>query len=189
MLSFMVKKPLIANKFRAATALVAIAAVGSFASPVLAGAAPSGKSVSFSAQFSGKASLLIENSSVKISSVNGSGKSSLFGTSKVSGSGSAPKSSSSECDPFGGKGAITAGANKISFTVTQSSSQKGCANGYSGPVTVSFHGVAVATGGSGKGSGAAGSLKFSGTLHLGGTSGSQNGSFTVNLSGKLTVKS
>jgi hypothetical protein len=185
----MVKKPLIANKFRAATVLVAIAAVGSFASPVLAGAAPSGKSVSFSAQFSGKASLLIENSSVKISSVNGTGKSSLFGTSKVSGSGSAPKSSSSECDPFGGKGAITAGANKLSFKVTQSSSQKGCANGYSGPVTVTFHGVAVATGGSGKGNGAAGSLKFSGTLHLGGTSGSQNGSFTVNLSGKLTVKS
>jgi hypothetical protein len=46
----------------------------------------------------------------------------------------------------------------------------------------------VATGGNGKANGATGSLKFSGSLKLGGTSGSQDGSFTVTLSGTLTVK-
>ena len=56
---------------------------------VLAGATPSAKTVSFSAKFSGKASMLIENSKVTISSITGSGTNSLFGTSKVSGSGSA----------------------------------------------------------------------------------------------------
>jgi hypothetical protein len=55
-------------------------------------------------------------------------------------------------------------------------------------VTVTFRGVAVATGGVGAASGASGSLKFKGTLKLGGTSGSQDGSFTVALSGTLTVK-
>ena len=55
-------------------------------------------------------------------------------------------------------------------------------------MTVTFHGVAVAIGGHGVANGASGSLKFSGKLKLGGTSGSQDGSFTVTLSGTLTVK-
>ena len=110
----------------------------------------------------------------------------LFGASKVSGSGSA--AASQQCDPFGGKGSIAGGANKIMFTVIRSSSQQGCANGDSGPVTVTFHGVAKAIGGLGAAKGASGSLKFKGTLKLGGTSGSQNGSFTVTLSGTLSVK-
>jgi len=116
-------------------------------------------------------------------------KHSLFGASKASGNGSAPKGSSSLCDPFGGKGSITGGANKITFVVIKSGSQQGCSSGESGAVTITFHGVAKASGGSGKGNGATGSLKFKGTLHLGGTSGTQSGNFTVSLSGKLTVKS
>lgn len=144
------------------------------------------KTVAFSSKYTGKASLLIDNGKVTISSITGSGNNSLFGSSKVAGSGAA--SASAECDPFGGKGSIIGGSNKISFTVTESSAQQGCANGESGPVTVTFHGVAVATGGSGKASGASGSLKFSGTLKLGGTSGSQSGSFKVTLNGHLKVK-
>jgi len=182
-------------------ALVALVAVGLFGGPALSAAAASAKTiasptspaaltkvetVAFSSSYSGKASLLINNGKATIPSITGSGKNSLFGASKVSGSGSA--AASEQCDPFGGKGSIAAGANKIMFTVTQSSSQQGCANGESGPVTVTFHGVAVATGGKGKGNGAAGSLKFHGSLKLGGTSGSQDGSFTVTLSGTLTVK-
>ena len=143
--------------------------------------------MSFSATYSGKASLLIVNSKVTISSITGSGKNSLFGTSKVSGNGSA--AASAQCDPFGGKGNISGGSSKITFTVTESSAQQGCSNGESGPITVTFHGTAKATGGSGKANGAGGTLKFSGTLHLGGTSGSQTGNFKVSLSGKLTVKS
>ncbi|MGO8860822.1 MAG: hypothetical protein ACLP1E_06305 [Acidimicrobiales bacterium] len=165
--------------------LVAILSTGLLAGPVFS-AVPATKKVTFSSSYTGKASLLINNGQATISSVTGSGKNSLFGASKVSGSGSA--AASQQCDPFGGKGSIAGGANKILFTVTRSSSQQGCANGDSGPVTVTFHGVAMATGGVGAASGASGSLKFKGTLKLGGTSGSQDGSFTVTLSGTLSVK-
>ena len=157
--------------------LVALVSVGVFAGPAFS-AAPATKKVVFSSKYTGKASLLINNGQATISSVTGTGKNSLFGASKVSGSGSA--AASQQCDPFGGKGNIASGANKIMFTVTRSSSQQGCSNGESGPVT--------ATGGGGAASGASGSLKFKGTLKLGGTSGSQDGSFTVALSGTLTVK-
>lgn len=153
-----------------------------------AGAATASKAVTFSASYSGKATLLIDNSKVTIRSITGTGKNSLFGSSSVSGSGSAPKSGSSLCDPFGGSGTIAAGANKITFVVTQSSSQQGCSSAESGAVTIKFHGVTKATGGTGKAVGASGSLKFSGALNIGGTSGTQTGKFTVSLSGKLTVK-
>jgi hypothetical protein len=184
----MVKKPFLATKCKVLGALAIVAFVGLAASPGPAGAVTRSKTVSFSASFSGKASLLINNSTVTISSIAGSGKSSLFGSSKVAGNGSAPKSDSSLCDPFGGKGSISAGANKITFVVVKSSSQQGCSSGESGAVTIAFHGVTKATGGTGKANGASGSLKFKGSLKLGGTSGSQSGSFTVSLSGKLTVK-
>jgi len=170
-----------------AAALVALGTAGLFVTPALASVAA--KTVTFSAKYSGKASLLIDNNKVTISSIAGSGKNSLFGSSRVSGSGSAPKSGSSLCDPFGGKGSIVGGANKITFVVTQSSAQQGCSSGESGAVTITFHGTTKATGGSGKANGATGSLKFSGTLKLGGTAlGSKSGSFTVSLSGKLKVK-
>jgi hypothetical protein len=184
----MVKKPSLAIRCKVLGALAVVAVVSMTTSPGSAGAVTRSKTVSFSASFSGKASLLINNSTVTISSIAGSGKNSLFGSSKVAGNGSAPKSSSSLCDPFGGKGSISAGASKITFVVVRSSSQQGCSSGESGAVTISFHGVTKATGGTGKGNGATGSLKFKGSLKLGGTSGSESGSFTVSLSGKLTVK-
>jgi hypothetical protein len=185
----MLKKPSAALRYKILAALATLAVVGLTASPGPAGAATRSKTVSFSATYSGKASLLINNSTVTISSIAGSGKNSLFGSSKVAGNGSAPKSGSSLCDPFGGKGSISGGASKITFVVVTSSSQQGCSSGESGAVTITFHGVTKATGGAGKGSGASGSLKFKGSLKLGGTSGSQSGAFTVTLTGKLTVKS
>jgi hypothetical protein len=173
------------NKHIPSVVLVALLCVGLSAGPAFS-AAPTTKKITFSSKYTGKASLLINNGQATISSVTGLGKNSLFGASKVNGSGSAE--ASQQCDPFGGKGSIAGGASKIMFTVTRSSSQQGCANSESGPVTVTFSGVAVATGGVGAASGASGSLKFKGTLKLGGTSGSQDGSFTVALSGTLTVK-
>jgi len=83
---------------------------------------------------------------------------------------------------------VTLWYQSYSWLVTRSSSQQGCANGDGGPLTVTFCGVAVAIGGNGVANGASGSLKFNGKLKLGGTSGSQNGSFTVPLTGTLTVK-
>ncbi len=175
------------KKYVPGVVLAALVSVGLFTGPAFSATPATTKNVTFSSNYSGKASLLINNGKATISSITGSGKNSLFGPSEVSGNGSA--AASQQCDPFGGKGFIAGGSNKIMFTVTQSSSQQGCANGESGPVTVTFHGVAVATGGKGKANGAAGSLKFHGSLKLGGTSGSQDGSFTVTLSGTLRVKS
>ena len=143
------------------------------------------KTVSFIGHYKGDASLLINNGSVTISSVAGKGTGTLFGASTVLGKGSA--SSTAQCDPFTGTGSISGASGKLDLRVTESKSS-GCSSGQSGPVTVTFHGVAVVTGGSGSAKGASGNLKFNGTLKLENTSGSQNGPYTVTLSGELTVK-
>ena len=152
----------------------------------LASPAMASPAVHFSGKYSGNASLLIDNGAVAIKSVTGKGTGTLVGASTIVGHGTA--SASAQCDPFTGTGSITGPGAKISLSVAKSSSS-GCSSGESGPVTVTFTGVAVATGGSGKASGAKGSLKFRGTLKLGGTSGSQDGHYTVSLIGDLTVKS
>lgn len=148
--------------------------------------AAAGRTVAFSGHYSGTVALLIDNGSVTISSVRGTGTGTLVGASSVLGSGTA--TSSSQCnDPFTGTGTITGPKAKIDLTVVQSKST-GCSSGTSGPVTVTFNGVAKVTGGSGAAAGASGSLKFHGSTKLGGTSGSQDGPYTVTLTGKLTVK-
>jgi hypothetical protein len=143
------------------------------------------KKVPFKGTYRGTASLLIDNSSVSIPTVTGTGTATLVGKSTVSGQGSA--SASAQCDPFTGKGAIAGAGGKLELSVTKSKST-GCSSGTSGPVTVSFHGVAVVLGGTGSAKGASGNLKFSGKLALKGTSGSQNGPYTVTLTGTLSLK-
>jgi hypothetical protein len=143
------------------------------------------KTVHFVGRYHGTAALLIDNGAVTITSVTGTGTGTLLGNSTVEGKGSA--SASAQCDPFTGKGKLSSSSGKINMSVTESKSS-GCSNGESGPVTVTFSGVAVVTGGSGAAIGAAGTMKFSGTLKLLGTTGSENGSYTVTLNGKLTVK-
>jgi hypothetical protein len=143
------------------------------------------KVVPFSGHYKGKAALLINNGAVTISSVTGKGTGSLVGASTITGKGSG--ASTAQCDPFTGTGSIIGAAAKLSLHVVESKSS-GCSSGQSGPVTVTFTGLAVVTGGSGKAGGASGNLKFNGSLKLGGTSGSQNGSYTVALTGNLKIK-
>jgi len=140
--------------------------------------------VDFTGHYAGTASLLINNGVVTISSVHGKGTGTVVGNSSVTGMGSA--SASAQCDPFTGTGSIAGATAKILLTVVKTQSS-GCSSGESGPVTVTFSGVAKATGGTGKTKGASGTLKFSGTLKLANTSGSENGPFTVVLTGKLSV--
>jgi hypothetical protein len=174
--------------FGALAVLCVMAATGLFSAPAFAATAASTKTVSFSAKYSGKASLLINGSSVTIPSVTGkgTGTASIVGASTIKGSGSG--SASGECDPFGGTGKITGAGSVLNLVVSKSTS-KGCSSGESGPVTVSFSGVAVATGVSGRAKGAAGRLEYKGSLSLTNTTGTQSGSFSVTFSGKLTVKS
>ena len=129
----MLKKPRVALKCKILAALATLAVVGLAASPVPAGASTRSKTVSFTATYSGKASLLINNSTVTISSIAGSGKNSLFGSSKVAGNGSAPKSGSSLCDPFGGKGSISGGTSKITFVVAPRAPSRGAPAGRAAP--------------------------------------------------------
>lgn len=175
----------VAKGARALAVMLAVAAAGPFSGSAFASTPAGTKTIPFTGQYTGTASLLIDNGVVTISSIKGKGKGSLVGNSSVLGSGSA--SSSAQCDPFGGTGSIAGASSKINFSVAKSTSQ-GCSNGQSGPVTVTFSGVAKALGGTGNASGAQGSLKFKGSLKLANTSGHQSGSFSVTLSGKLTVK-
>jgi hypothetical protein len=186
---------------RASLALTAAGCAFLLASPAIASTAPTSaitakaasaartsfnfKTVVFSGHYHGDASLLINNGSVTISSVAGKGTGTILGASTVVGKGSS--SASAQCDPFTGKGSLTGSKGKIDLTVTESKSS-GCSSGESGPITVTFQGVAVATGGTGTASGATGSLNFKGKLSLANTSGTQNGPYTVTLSGKLKVK-
>lgn len=145
------------------------------------------RTVAFVGHYKGTAALLINNGTATISSVHGSGTgtASLVGKSTIRGSGRA--GASALCDPFSGKGAILGTGGTIRFAVANSTS-KGCSSGESGPVTVTFKGVAKAIGGTGKDKGASGSLVFAGTMKLGGTSGSQSGTFTVTLHGRLSFR-
>lgn len=161
-------------------------ALGIVATPAFGSVRAHAKTVAFVGHYTGTAALLINNGTATISSVTGKGTGTalLAGPSTISGNGSAQ--ASALCDPFGGKGAITGKVGTIHFVVSSSSAQ-GCSSGQSGPVKVTFKGVAKATGGTGKDKGAKGNLSFSGSMNLANTSGSQSGSFTVTLHGKLTV--
>ncbi len=176
-----------AGRRAALAGLVALSGTAILAGPALAaGRTPAAtKTVSFTGHYAGTASLLIDNGNVTISSVNGTGHGTLVGSSTVSGTGTA--SAAAQCDPFGGTGSISGAGTTIHFKVSSSTAQ-GCSSGETAPVTVTFHGTAKAVGGTGKAAGARGSLKFTGTLHLGGTSGSQTGAYTVKLTGTLSVK-
>ncbi len=177
-------------------ALAAVAAAGLAGGSAIAGASAAGaslpstraaavKALAFSGHYSGNVAVLIDNSRVTISSVTGKGSGTLVGPSTVSGKGSA--SASAQCDPFSGTGSIAGRTARIDFLVTSSTSQ-GCSSGESGPVTVTFKGIAKATGGTGRARGVSGSLVFKGSLKLGSTSGSQKGDFTVTVSGHLALK-
>lgn len=177
----------VTRRSRAFVGLAAVLGAVLLAQPTVAvaSAAAGTETVAFTGHYTGTASLLINNSKVTISAIHGKGSGTLVGASTVVGNGSG--SAAAQCDPFGGTGSISGAGAKIALTVTQSTTQ-GCSSGQSGPVTVTFKGVAKATGGTGKAKGAAGTLKFKGTLKLGNTSGSQNGPFSVTLTGRLTVK-
>ena len=67
------------KKYVPGVVLVALVSIGLFAGPAFPATPGNTKKVTFSSQYSGKASLLINNGQATISSVTGSGKNSLFG--------------------------------------------------------------------------------------------------------------
>jgi hypothetical protein len=152
------------------------------------------KKVKFSGKYSGKLGLLMVGTagstatSVKVTSITGTGTGTLLGHSTVSGTGSAP--AGSQTDPITGKGVLSGGGSKIMLSAITSKSY-GTAAGTATPTSVSVSGTAKVTGGTGKFKGATGNLTFKGSFNVQSNNAgtSESDAFTATLTGTLTVKS
>jgi hypothetical protein len=152
------------------------------------------KKVKFVGKYSGKLGLLMVGTaggnatSVKVTSIKGTGTGTLLGKSTVTGTGSAP--ATAQNDPITGKGVLSGGGSKIMLTAVTSKSE-GYAAGTTAPTSVTVSGVAKVTGGTGKYKGATGNLTFKGSFSVQSNNGgsSESDSFTATLTGTLTVKS
>lgn len=152
------------------------------------------KKVAFKSTIKGTLSILWSDSSVKASSVTGTGPATLLGSAKLTGSGMAPFSGQSQCEPISGKGVLTGAGSKLMLSVAASSSQAGqaCGADQSAPTVVTVSkGVAKVTGGTGKYKGVTGTLTYKAVFQIQSTTSgsSETDSFTATLTGTLSVKS
>jgi hypothetical protein len=152
------------------------------------------KKVKFSGTYKGKLGLLMVGTaggnatSVKVTSITGTGTGTLLGKSTVTGTGSAP--ATAQNDPITGKGVLSGGGSKIMLTAVTSKSE-GYAAGQTTPTSVTVSGVAKVTGGTGKYKGVSGNLTFKGSFSVQSNNGgsSESDAFTATLSGTLSIKS
>ncbi len=187
-----------ARKLLAAAALVgSVGLVAAGAGPaVTPPARPSGAPmalatphvIAFRATYHGTMSLLWSSSSVKVTSLVGTGSIPGVGASTLRGTGIS--SPSSTCDPFSGSGSITAAKGALVLRVVSSAKQSACASGSAAPTTVSVKGVATVLTGRGIYLAAKGNLAISGSFSIQSTAAGSKESdqFTATLVGKLTVK-
>jgi len=152
------------------TAIIAAAAVLPSYAPA-SGVAHAAKTVKFSGKYSGKTSVTVKGSAIKISSVSGSG-SGTDSLNKLTGSNGTGHTSGT-CGFFSGPASISGSGGSLTLSVNSSS--KGC--GESNVKSVS--GTAKVTGGSGKLKGAKGTLSFSGSYNK------SAGTFSVSISGTV----
>jgi hypothetical protein len=152
------------------------------------------RKVKFSGTYKGKLGLLMVGTagsnatSVKVTSITGTGTGSLLGKSTVTGTGSAP--ATAQNDAITGKGVLSGGGSKIMLTAVTSKSE-GYAAGTTTPTSVTVSGVAKVTSGTGKYKGVSGNLTFKGSFSVQSNNGgsSESDAFTATLSGTLTIKS
>jgi hypothetical protein len=151
------------------------------------------KKVKFVGHYTGKLGLLMVGTSgspatsVRVTSITGTGTGTLLGKSTVSGTGSAP--ATAQNDAITGKGALSGGGSKIMLTAVTSKSE-GYAAGEAAPTSVTVSGVAKVTGGTGKYKGATGNLTFKGSFSVqsNNAGSSESDAFTATITGTLTVK-
>ncbi len=186
-----------ASKLLAAAALVGsvglvAAAAGASVTPTSAHATPRAEAkphvIAFRATYHGTMSLLWSSSSVKVTSLVGTGTIPGVGASTLRGTGIS--SPSSTCDPFSGTGSITSAKGALVLRVVESAKQSACASGSAAPTTVTVKGVATVLTGRGIYLAAKGSLAISGSFSIQSTAAGSHESdqFTATLVGKLTVK-
>ena len=180
------------RKFGASAAIVAVMTFGVVSVAGAASVAPHAatshttKVISFTGNYSGTISLLINGSKITAKSVHGTGTATWLGKSTMTGSGAS--SATSQCDPMSGAGSLVGSGSKLAVTIQAKS--KGCAAGTSTPTKVTVTGtVKVTSASSGKFKGATGTLSYSGSFTLPSSSGSSTDKFTAKITGKLTVKS
>jgi hypothetical protein len=166
-------------RFSAPSAVAAIVVAAAVAAAVIPGYAPASpvahaaKTVKFSGKYSGRASVTVKGSAIKISSVSGSG-SGTDSLTKLTGSNGTGHTSGT-CGFFSGPASISGSGGSLTLAVKSSS--KGC--GESNVKSVS--GSATVSSGSGKLRGAKGTLSFSGSYNK------SSGSFSVTISGTLST--
>jgi hypothetical protein len=152
--------------------------------PKTASSATSG--VAFSGTYKGKMTMVWSDSGVKITNLTATGTGSTLGMNDMTGTGAAAPQN--QCDAFIGTGIFGGGGNTI--TVKVDPSAKACADGDAAPTGVTVVGNAVITGGTGKYSGASGTLKASGTFNIKSTDAgsSESAAFTLTITGNIVPK-
>ena len=131
-------------------------------------------SLNFVGKYAGKASTKVTNGNAAIVA-NGTGTGNLIGAGKIAGTGTAD-TTVQPCSPFTGTGTITAAKGAISFAVPTGAAGCGDEGGHVFTLKGTFT-VTAATGSLAK---AKGSLRFTGVYNR------DAGTFSINVSGKLT---
>lgn len=146
----------------------------------------SGGSVTFSGTYKGKMSVLWSDAGVQASSITGTGTGTVLGLDALSGSGSS--SPQNQCDSINGSGVLSGGGN--SLKVSFDSNAKGCAADGAAPTTVTITGTASITGGTGKYTGATGTLKVAGSFAIKSNQAGfgETTALTLTLTGNITTK-
>ncbi len=185
-------KLLVAVALAGTVGLVAAGAGAAVTTPTRSSAQPGAlakpKVVAFRATYHGTMSLLWSSSSVKVTSLVGTGAAPGVGTTTLKGTG--VSSPSGSCDPFSGAATITGAKGGLVLKVVSSAKQSACAAGTAAPTTVTVRGVATVVNGQGVYLAAKGSLAISGSFSIQSTAAGSKESdqFTATLVGKLTVK-
>jgi hypothetical protein len=144
--------------------------------------------VSFRGTYRGTIAMLWAASSVKATSVHGTGTGTLLGRSVMNGTGTA--ATTSNCDPLSGNGYLVGSGSKLLIRVVSSSQTQACAASDAAPTNVTVKGVARVLGGVGKFKGATGTLKFQGSFQIkSNKAGSrESDAFRAALSGVLILR-
>ena len=150
-------------------------------------AKPTPATFAFSGTYTGKISLLWGDNFVQATSIGAVGVGNILGLTELSGFGSAAPAN--QCDAFNGSGTLSGGGNTLK--VTFDSSAEACAEDADAPTGITFKGNAIINGGTGKYTGATGTLKvFTGAFAIKTTIAgkSETNAIRFTISGNINTK-
>lgn len=160
------------KKLTRITALIGVAACAAFAASALA--APASTTVTFKANYAGKATEKVSGQNVT-AVAKGSGKANVLGKSSITGT--VKGSTTEQCSNIIGPGKMTSSKGNLNVTLVKS---KGCAASEDERDNILLSGTVKVKGGTGKFTKARGSIHFSGHYDR------SSGAFNVKLTGPLT---